>query len=64
MRRHESDELRDLQAELTFIAALGTPEERVERIPFTVPRDTLRRRFRLTDAGGLVEVPIPANERR
>ncbi|MBX3270432.1 MAG: AgmX/PglI C-terminal domain-containing protein [Sandaracinaceae bacterium] len=64
VRRHESDELRDLQAELTFIAGLGTADERVERIPFTLPRDTLRRRYRLTDAGGLTEVPIPANERR
>jgi len=63
VQRHELDEIRDLEAELTIVSELGTDDEHVERIPFTLPRDTLKRRYRLTDAGGLEEVEIPASER-
>ncbi len=63
VRRHESDEIRDLEAELTVVANLGTPEEHIERIPLTLARDTLKRRYRLTAEGGLEAVEIPARER-
>lgn len=63
IRRHEADEIRDLEAELTIVSGLGTSDEHIERIPLTLTRETLKRRYRLTDVGGLEEVEIPARER-
>ena len=63
VRRNESDEIRDLEAELTVVTLLGTPDEHVQRLPLTLPRDTLRRRYRLTSTGELSQVEIPASER-
>ncbi|MEZ4336715.1 MAG: AgmX/PglI C-terminal domain-containing protein [Sandaracinaceae bacterium] len=63
VRRHEADEIRDLEAELTIVAGLGTEAEHVERLPLSLTRETLAHRYHLTDAGGLEEVEIPARER-
>ena len=62
VRRDEVDEIRDLEAELTVVAGLGTAEEHIERIPLTLTRETLKRRYALNAEGGLREVPIPANQ--
>ena len=63
VRRLERDEIRDLDTEVLIITNLGTTEEHIERLPVSLTREQVRRRFRLTPQGGLEEVSIPAGER-
>lgn len=64
VRRDELDEIRDLEAELTIVSGLGSgADEHIERVPLTLTRERLKRRYELTAEGGLREIPIPANQR-
>ncbi|MCC7537019.1 MAG: AgmX/PglI C-terminal domain-containing protein [Deltaproteobacteria bacterium] len=57
VQRRERDELRDITAELVVVQSPATPQERIQRLPVTLSRQTRALRFEVAADGTVRNVP-------